>query len=187
MNPTQDIQKSLDLDFLKNNTQTTEITEQSYMKPREVTTPEKQSSKGLALQVKGHPHGLKYKESFRKELENIENLSSKKKLDIEKLKAEEATKIKINVEELQKDLHLALVFKTSLTSQSYTQKIAAVLESLENCELLNEKQSQTACRILTTIAQSDASWILTHQFAVNILSKMWKSAQISSTVKYHMV
>lgn len=103
-----------------------------------------------------------------------------------KEKVEEPKK-KPDVEDLHQDLHLALVYKTNHNSQTFSKKVIAVLGCLGDCELFTEKQCQTACKILNLIAQSDASWILTQQFAIDALMKVVNAPNAKSMIKCHIV
>lgn len=91
------------------------------------------------------------------------------------------------IEDLHKDLHLASVFKTNYNSALFTKKMTEVIECMGECEFLTDKQSQMSSQVLTLIAQSEANWILTQQYTVDIFAKMLFSKNVRHSMKCHIV
>ncbi len=121
----------------------------------------------------------KTKPRLTKSYANLNKMKPKEKV--------EEPKKKPDVEDLHKDLHLALVYKTNHNSQTFSKKVIAVLGCLGDCELFTEKQCQTACKILNLIAQSDGNWILTQQFAIDALMKVVNAPNAQAMIKCHIV
>lgn len=121
----------------------------------------------------------KIKTRLTKSYVNLNKIKPKEKV--------EEVKKKADVFELHQDLHLALVYKTNHHSQTFSKKVIAVLSCLGDCELFTEKQCQTACKILNLIAQSDANWMITQQFAIDALMKVVNAPNAQSMIKCHIV
>jgi hypothetical protein len=83
--------------------------------------------------------------------------------------------IKNTIETIYKNLHLALIYKSSSNASNVAQDLSRILSCLKNWELFSEKIVKLACKALGLIAQSASNFLLVEQENIRELSAILAS------------
>jgi hypothetical protein len=105
----------------------------------------------------------------------------------EKTKYIDAYSPKNNIETIYKNLHLALIYKSSSNVNTIASNLARVLACLSNWEILSDKHVSLACKTLNLIAQSGANFLLAEQNNIIALSNLLNSPNVKSEIKFSVV